>query len=85
MFRVLGDPRLYCRLRIMPNGRGKLPKIEVVTERNKNTETLQARETPEGQIEYELFGDRTVIVQWNTSEGKRANGKNKNGRKGNKK
>jgi len=86
MFRVLGDPRLYCRLRIMPNSRGKMPKIEVTTERNENTETLQARETPEGHIEYELFGDRTVIVHWNTGERKRANrNKNKNGRKGRKK
>ncbi len=85
MFRVLGDPRFYCRLRIMPSGRGKLPNIEVITERDESTETLQPRETTEGHLEYDLYGDRTVIVQWNVSERKRANGKNnKNGRKGNK-
>jgi hypothetical protein len=90
MFTVLGEPRLYCRLRIIPNGRSKLPKIKVMTERDGTQETLQARETPEGHIEYTLFGDRTVIVQWEAKniksrpEKDTANG-NKNGRKGRKK
>lgn len=86
MFRVLGDPRLYCRLRILPTGRGRLPKFEVLTEREETSETLQGRETPDGHIEYELFGDRTVIVEWNAGERQRGNGKkNNNGQKGNKK
>ena len=85
MFRALGDPRLSCRLRIMPTGRAELHTFKVKTERGEETETLRGRTTPEGHIEYELFGDRTVIVQWNVSERKSANGKNnKNGRKGNK-
>ena len=80
MFRVLGDPRLHCRLRIMPNGRGKLPQLKVITERGESTETLRARETPEGHLEYKLYGDRTVIVQWQTR--KSSNGKKStNGRK----
>lgn len=81
MFRVLGDPRLFCRMRIMPTGRGKLPKFEVITERGDATETLQGRQTPEGHMEYDLFGDRAVIVQWQTGQEK----KSKNGRKGSKK
>jgi hypothetical protein len=86
IFRVLGDPRLHCRLRVMPTGRGKLPKIEVLTEREDGTETLQGRETPEGHLEYTLFGDRTVIVQWKAPETRsRAAKMNKNGRKGSKK
>ncbi|HET6595236.1 MAG TPA: hypothetical protein VFG81_06415 [Anaerolineales bacterium] len=84
MFRVLGDPRLYCRLRIMPSGRGKLPEVEVITERNDSTETLRGRETAEGHREYDLFGDRTVIVQWQSSQNKNGK-KTKNGRKGSKK
>jgi hypothetical protein len=85
LFRVLGDQRLFCRLRIMPTGRAEHPTFKVTTERGEETETLRGRTTPEDHIEYELFGDRTVIVQWNVSERKRANGKNnKNGRKGNK-
>jgi hypothetical protein len=84
MFRVLGDPRLYCRLRVMPTGRARLPKIEVTTERGEDRETLQGRATPEGHLEYDLYGDRTVIVQWQAR--KSSNGKNsKNGRKGRKK
>ena len=84
MFRVLGDHRLSCRLRIMPTGKADLPDFEVMTEREEETETLRGRETPEGHREYELFGDRTVIIQWHAeTRGNRR--KNKNGRKGKKK
>lgn len=82
MFRVLGDRRLSCRLRIMPTGRKALPKFEVVTEREGVQETLQGRATPEGHIEYEVFGDRDVIVQWPLKTGK---SRSQNGKKGNKK
>jgi hypothetical protein len=86
MFRVLGDQRLSCRMRIIPTGRKAPPKLEVMTERAGNTETLQGRETPEGHIEYEVLGDRNVTVQWETKARKsRATQKNKNGRKGSKK
>jgi len=83
MFRVLGDSRLTCRLRIIPTGKSKLPKFEVTTERQESAETLQGRATPEGHMEYELLGDRTVILQWKAEESEsrtRTNGKN--GRKG---
>lgn len=90
MFSVLGDPRFSCRLRVIPTGRGKLPKLEMITERDDAQDTLQGHETPEGHIEYTLFGDRTVIVQWETKKNKsrsEKNGKNgnNNGRKGRKK
>lgn len=80
MFRVLGDPRLYCRLRIMPMGRAKLPNVEVITEHNESSEALKGRETPEGHMEYDLYGDRIVTVQWQKPSGKKSNG-----RKGSKK
>jgi hypothetical protein len=83
MFRVLGDPRLYCRLRVMPIGRAKLPKLQVTTECDGDTETLHGRETREGHMEYELFGDRAVIIEWQAK--KSGNGKkSKNARKGSK-
>ena len=83
MFRVLGDHRLSCRLRIMPTGRAALPDFEVTTEREEEAEALQGRKTPEGHMEYDLFGDRTVIIQWQADQKKRANGKKAtNGRKG---
>jgi hypothetical protein len=85
MFSVLGDHRLSCRLRIMPTGRKALPKFKVITEREGNEETLQGRETPEGHIEYELFGDQNVTVQWKAKVKKsRSSKENKNGRKGSK-
>src|SRR5215207_1624421 len=86
MFTVLGDPRFSCRLRIMPTGKAQLPTFKVMTERGEETETLHGRETPEGHIEYELFGGRTVIVDWQVSQNKAGNGNtSKNGRKGTKK
>jgi hypothetical protein len=86
MFRVLGDARFSCRLRIMPTGRAELPKCKVITERGETSETLQGRQTPDGHIEYELFGDRTVIVSWEEKQSpSRSARKTKNGRKGSKK
>jgi hypothetical protein len=82
LFRVLGDPRLSCRLRIIPTGRARLPDFEVVTERDETTETLKARKTEEGHLEYEIFGNRTVTVKWPVGKPKSGNGKkSKNGRK----
>jgi hypothetical protein len=55
-------------------------RLEVRAERDGNMETLRGKETPEGQLEYELFGDRMATMEWEAEE------KNsKNGRKGNKK
>jgi hypothetical protein len=82
IFRVLGDPRFSCRLRIMPTGRAELPEFEVTTERKETTQTLKGRKTPEGHIEYELSGDWTVIVKWPV--GGRTSGNNKNTRNGRK-
>jgi hypothetical protein len=86
MFRVLGDSRLSCRLRVIPTGRKSLPTLEVITERQGSTETLQGRETPEGHMEYWVSGDREVIVQWNMGADKsRAQKKSRSGWKGSKK
>jgi hypothetical protein len=86
MFRLLGDRRLSCRMRIIPTGRAGLPAFKVTTEREESSETVRGRETSEGHIEYELFGDRTVIVQWaGKKKDSRSEKKNKNGRKGSKK
>lgn len=86
MFRVIGDPRLYCRLRLMPTGKARLPKFEVQTEYEGRTETLEGKETAEGHIEYQLFGGREVTVRWTADEPKssRTNGA-KRGKKGRKK
>lgn len=81
IFRLLGDRRLTCRLRIMPTGRAKLPKFKVMTEREGVAETVAGHKTPEGHMEYELFGDRIVTIEWQTETAKN----NKKERKGSKK
>ena len=75
----LGDPRLSCRLRLMPTGRKELPKFEVQTEREGTRQTLEGKETSEGHVEYQLFGDRAVTIRWTKSQPKpsRANGAKK--------
>ncbi|HSL44648.1 MAG TPA: hypothetical protein VK897_14525 [Anaerolineales bacterium] len=88
MFRVLGDPRLSCRMRIIPTGRKSLPEIKVITEREDGTETLKGHETDEGHLEFTLSGDRNVIVHWEAKGSKPRSEKksnNSNGRKGSKK
>ena len=88
MFRVLGDSRLSCRMRIIPTGRKGLPTIKVTTEREDGNETLQGRETEEGHLEFTVSGDRNVIVHWEANGSKSRSGKktnSSNGRKGRKK
>jgi hypothetical protein len=88
MFRVLGDPRLSCRMRIIPTGRKALPVIEVTAEREDGSETLEGRETEEGHLEFSISGDRNVIVRWQAKESKSPSRKktnHSNGRKGRKK
>jgi hypothetical protein len=81
--RVLGDARLSCRLRIIPVGKRQLPKIKVSTSRAGTIEPLRGKETPEGHLEYEVFGDRIAIVEWEVRENKtRRETNGKNGRKG---
>jgi hypothetical protein len=85
-FHILGDPRLFCRLRLMPTGKARLPIFEVQTEREGSSETLKGKEISEGHIEYEVFGDRSVTIHWKENRRKpsRANG-GKTGRRGEKK
>lgn len=63
-FHVVGDQRLYCRMRLMPTGRKSLPEFEVQVRRHGTTETLRGRETEESHIEYEVSGDCDVTVNW---------------------
>lgn len=70
----------------MSTGRVKLPKFKVITEREESTETLEGRLTPEGHVEYELFGAQVVTVEWKQSKSRFRHGKKTdNARKGRKK
>jgi hypothetical protein len=88
MFRVPGDARLSCRMRIIPAGKKALPKIRVTAEHADGNETLQGHKTEEGHLEFSVSGDRNVIVQWEANPSKSRAGKktnSSNGRKGGKK
>jgi len=70
-FFVQGDPRLSCRLRLMPTGRKSLPGLEVQAQLEGHTEKLKGRETAEGHIEYEIFGNHQVTVNWSKSNSRK--------------
>jgi hypothetical protein len=59
---------LTCRLRVIQTGKKRLPKFEVQTEREGSREILEGKQTAEGHLEYELFGDRAVTVRWTVSQ-----------------
>ncbi len=73
-FDVFGDPRLSCRMRIMPIGKKSLPVLEVEAEMDKQKMILKSVVTEEGHLEYEVPGGHQVHVKW--SNGKR----NRNGK-----
>lgn len=74
-FFVQGDPRLSCRLRLMPTGRKSLPGFEVQAQLDGHAEKLQGSETEEGHFEYEVFGHHQVTVNWSTAKSNSRNGK----------
>ena len=74
-FRVFGDPRLNCRMRIIPTGRKSLPDFEVEAGLDNRKKFLQYVETEEGHYEYELPGGHSVSVTWSGSSKNSRNGK----------
>ena len=74
-FHVQGDPRLSCRLRLMPFGRKSLPEFEVQTQLEGHAEKLKGRQTEEGHMEYKVFGNHVITVNWSTGGSNSRNGK----------
>jgi hypothetical protein len=74
-FLVFGDPRLTCRMRILPIGRKSLPDVEVETELDGQKKIPACIKTDEGHFEYELFGGHTVNVKWQPGKSTSRNGK----------
>ena len=72
---ILGDRRLRSRIRIMPVGRKSLPEFEVLAHVDGHGEKLKGRETEEGHMEYEVFGDSMVTVNWSAGRNNSRNGK----------
>jgi hypothetical protein len=74
-FQVFGDPRLSCRMRIIPIGRKSLPEIEAESELDGNRQPLKCTKTDEGHFEYEVYGGHTVILTWSSGKDRSRNGK----------
>lgn len=74
-FQVFGDPRLSCRMRLIPSGKKSLPALEVETELDGQKATPRSVQTEEGHLEYELFGGHTVYVKWPARKSYSRNGK----------
>ena len=74
-FRVFGDPRLSCRMRIMPIGRRSLPKFEAESEIEGMRTPLKCLKTEEGHFEYEVYGGHTVSLMWSSGKKNSRNGK----------
>ena len=61
-FKVLGDPRLTCKLRIIKTNKPRLPEFTIWSN-NSKTE-LQAKKVEGGSWEYEIVGDAQVTINW---------------------
>lgn len=74
-FDVFGDPRLACRMRIMPIGRKSLPAIEAEAELDGNIKPLKGIKTAEGHLEYQLYGGQKIHLTWPGGKSNSRNGK----------
>jgi len=61
-FNVLGDERLSCEMRIIKQGRKKLPEFEVHTAADK--EPIKGKKAEGGTIIYNLTGNQKVTIKW---------------------
>jgi hypothetical protein len=74
-FRVFGDPRLACRMRILPIGKKSLPAMEAEAGPDGNRMPLKSTTTDEGHFEYEVYGGQTVTLTWPSGKSNSRNGK----------
>lgn len=74
-FQVCGDPRLCCRLRLIPEEGQALPTVTL----SEDGENLIEKRTKEGHLEYQLKGNSNVVIEWKTQKKakKTLNGKKK--------
>jgi hypothetical protein len=64
-FRIGGDRRLSCRLRLIPMDEATLPAITVRTHfPGAEEEGKEGILTTEGHLEYTLAGEQSVTVEW---------------------
>jgi hypothetical protein len=61
-FRLLGDSRLSCQMRIIKKGRAKLPQFEVRIKSAK--QPIEGKPVDKGAMIYTLPGDQQVSIKW---------------------
>jgi hypothetical protein len=74
-FDIFGDPRLSCRMRIMPMGKKSLPQVEVEAEFEGRKTFPRSVQTEEGHLEFEVPGGHCVNVKWSKRKRDSRNGK----------
>ena len=74
-FQVFGDPRLNCRMRVIPIGRKSLPELEAEAELDGTRHPLRCVKTEEGHFEYQVYGGHTVHLTWPSGKKVSRNGK----------
>lgn len=64
-FRILGDARASCRLRVIPIGYGqRLSEVVLHSSRGGEVQTFEGGFSDEGHIEFMLPGDQQVTLEW---------------------
>jgi hypothetical protein len=60
-FRLIGDPRIQCRMMLVKTGRSKIPEYDVRV--NEQKEPLKASPVENGNLEYIIPGNSTVTIR----------------------
>ena len=60
-FKVLGDERVPCKMRIIPTSKAKLPECTVEI---RGAERVEGAKTKEGHLEFEIPGGMEVRLEW---------------------
>jgi hypothetical protein len=71
-FRILGDRRCRCYVRIVPNDYLPLPGVTVRAGKGSAAKEVEGALTVYGYLEYELPGDAFVAVGWEEAEQRRS-------------
>jgi hypothetical protein len=68
-FRVLGDPRINCRVRVVCEGEQTLPDARLTMITDGGRKSISGKCTEEGYLEYEVPGNASVVVEWDHPDG----------------
>lgn len=67
-FTVQGDPRMTCRLAIVPCGDGPLPHFEIISAQAGGNDKLKATPATDSHVEYIIHGGQKVTLRWDAKQ-----------------